>query len=178
MRISYSMHHTGTHAMSRANTIRQLSIVEETPVIRKAPKARAAQPTKAEKESASRTKQLRQQVAYGVGGVGVGVLTLSVFHCTEAITMLTGSHWALAGLLAIGIDAGMVMTELAELLAHDKHTKYWSRAYIALSVAMSMGLNAYAFSQHATVPWAGGALGVIIPALVLILGRVAGHLAK
>ena len=43
------------------------------------------------------------------------VLSLSVAHCTESVGLLTGSHWALSGLLAVGIDAGMVVSELAEL---------------------------------------------------------------
>lgn len=140
-----------------------------------------ARPSKAVREAAARsaeqTTTLRIAIAKGIGGVGIAVLTLSVWHCTEAITLLTGSPMLLSGLLAIGIDAGMVMCELAELIG-DGSVKRWARGYIGLSVLMSMGLNAYAFAQHATVAWAGAACGIIIPALVLILGRVAGHLAK
>src|SRR5436305_8800429 len=39
-----------------------------------------------------------RRLAGAVGAVGVGVLGLSVAHCTESIGLLTGSHWALAGL--------------------------------------------------------------------------------
>jgi len=60
--------------------------------------------------------KMARRVALVLGGVGVGVLGLSVHHCTGAISLLTGSHWALAGLLAIGIDAGMGSAELAELV--------------------------------------------------------------
>jgi hypothetical protein len=58
-----------------------------------------------------------RRLASAVGAVGVGVLGLSVTHCTGSIGLLTGSHWALAGLLAVGIDVGMVASELAELAA-------------------------------------------------------------
>jgi hypothetical protein len=62
-------------------------------------------------------------LAVGVGSVGVGVLGLSVVHCTESIELLTGSHWALAGLLAVGIDAGMVASELAEVASHGTRSQ-------------------------------------------------------
>src|SRR5260370_30012668 len=54
-----------------------------------------------------RAMRYARGLAVGVGSVGVGVLGLSVVHCTESIELLTGSHWALAGVLAVGIDAGL-----------------------------------------------------------------------
>jgi hypothetical protein len=65
-----------------------------------------------------------RRLACAVGSVGVGVLSLSVAHCTESIGLLTGSHGALSGLLAVGIDAGTVASELAELASHG--TKFAS----------------------------------------------------
>src|SRR5204862_3737201 len=92
---------------------------------------------------------LVRRVALGVGGVGVGVLALSVTHCTESISLLTGSHWCLACLLAVGIDAGMVGCELAELASHGRkaagNVRPWARAYIMAAVLLSVLLNAYAF---------------------------------
>jgi hypothetical protein len=112
----------------------------------------------------------------------VGVLSLSVHHCTEAISLLTGSHWALAGLLAIGIDAGMVASELAELVAHgskaDRSVRPWATAYVLVAVFLSVLLNACAFGLHAAagMVWAAWLLGATVPCLVYALGRVAGHL--
>lgn len=53
-----------------------------------------------------------KRLSYAAGGIGVLVLALSVVHCTESISLLTGSGYILAALLAIGIDAGMVVAEI------------------------------------------------------------------
>jgi hypothetical protein len=117
-----------------------------------------------------------------VGGVGVGVLGLSVAHCTESIGLLTGSHWLLSGLLAVGIDAGMVASELAELVSHgttaEKSVKPWAIGYTVAAILLSILLNSYAFGLHAAdgMQWAAWLLGAVIPGLVYALGRVAGHL--
>jgi hypothetical protein len=143
-----------------------------------AERPKAKRPSKTEATTKARLDDLRRKIAYGVGGVGVGVLALSVVHCTEAIGLLTGSPWYLSALLAIGVDAGMVLSELAELVAEKVELQRWARAYIGLSVGLSMGLNAYAFGMHASIMWAGVILGFVLPILVLMLGRIAGHLAK
>ncbi len=86
-----------------------------------------------------------RRLAYTVGAVGVGVLSLSVAHCTESIGLLTGSLWALSGLLAIGIDAGMVGSELAELATHGtkagERVRPRARGYTVASVLLSILLN-------------------------------------
>jgi hypothetical protein len=121
-------------------------------------------------------------LAVAVGGVGVGVLGLSVVHCTESIGLLTGSHWALSALLAVGIDAGMVACELAEVSSHGSRAgasvRPWAMGYVLAAVVLSMLLNAYAFGQHAAggMVCAAWLLGATIPWLVYALGRVAGYL--
>jgi hypothetical protein len=96
--------------------------------------------------------------------------------------LLTGSHWALSGLLAVGIDAGMVASELAELASHGtqagERVQPWARGYTVAAVLLSVLLNAYAFGLHAApgMTWAAWLLGAVIPGLVYALGRVAGHL--
>jgi hypothetical protein len=123
-----------------------------------------------------------RRLACGVGAIGVGVLGLSVAHCTESIGLLTGSHWALSGLLAIGIDAGMVASELAELASHGttagERVRPWACGYTVAAVLLSVLLNAYAFGLHAAagMVWAAWLLGAAIPCLIYALGRVAGHL--
>jgi hypothetical protein len=58
----------------------------------------------------------KTQLAYSVGGIGVVLLMLSVFHCTESIGLLTGSNWFLAAALAIGIDCGLVACEVVSVI--------------------------------------------------------------
>ncbi len=53
-------------------------------------------------------------------------------------------------------------------------SKVWSYAGVSLMGVMSMGLNGYANAQHATVGWAGWAMGIAVPCIVLIVARVAG----
>ena len=109
------------------------------------------------------------------------MLGLSVAHCTESIRLLTGSHWALSGLLAVGIDAGMVVSELAELASFGTkagpRVRPWACGYTVAAVLLSVLLNAYAFGLHAApgMLWAAWTLGAVIPGLVYALGRVAGH---
>jgi hypothetical protein len=110
------------------------------------------------------------------------VLALSVVHCTQAIASLTGSHWLLSALLAIGIDAGMVASEVAEVASHGTSAEQtvgrWARGYTNAAVVLSMALNAYAFGRQSAgaLAYAAAALGVIIRGLVYGLGRVAAHL--
>jgi hypothetical protein len=132
--------------------------------------------------SARKAMKHARRLACAVGAVGVGVLGLSVVHCTESIGLLTGSHWALSALLAVGIDAGMVASELAELASHGttagERVRPWACGYTVAAVLLSVLLNAYAFGLHAApgMVWAAWLLGACIPGLVYALGRVAGHL--
>lgn len=140
-----------------------------------------AKPRKASARKA-RGLQLRHKAALLAGGTAGSLLALSVAHCTEAISLLTGSHWCLSGLLAIGIDAGMVASELADLVAHGTSTepevRRWANAYIVVAIALSVVLNAYAFTLHAPagMQWAAVLLGCVIPGLIYAAGRYAGRL--
>ena len=46
---------------------------------------------------------------------GLGLLLLSVFHCSQSIALLTGGSLWLAAPMAIAIDAGLVACEVATL---------------------------------------------------------------
>jgi hypothetical protein len=143
--------------------------------------ARKAKGERKPRSSSHRTMRAAKRLAAVCGSVATGVLALSVVHCTQAIAGLTGSHWLLAALLAVGIDAGMVASEVAEVASHgtsaEATVRPWARGYTVAAVVLSMGLNAYAFSGHAAGPLVyAAALGVIIPGLVYGLGRVAAHL--
>ena len=79
--------------------------------------------------------------------------------------------------MVIGIDAGMVASEVAEVASHGTSAEQtvgrWARSYTLAAVVLSMLLNGYAFGQHATgaLTYAAAALGIIIPALVYGLGH-------
>ena len=111
-----------------------------------------------------------------LAAVGVALLGLSLTHCTEAISLLTGSNWFLSGLLALGIDAGMIGAEWAALNATHKDTEKRAHGYVIAAVLLSILLNCYAFGLHATegMAWAAYVLGIFVPTAVYTLGRVAG----
>jgi hypothetical protein len=159
-----------------------LNVVPLAPSVNGKAKRRARKPRVTSKPaSAPKSMKHARRLACAVGAVGVGVLGLSVVHCTESIGLLTGSHWALSALLAVGIDAGMVASELAELASHGteaaERVRPWARGYTIAAVLLSVLLNAYAFGLHAAdgMVWAAWLLGACIPGLVYALGRVAGY---
>lgn len=144
----------------------------------KSRKSKTSKPVTTEKASKPRRagRAGRQRIAIGVGSVGIFVLLLSLWHCTIALAVLTGSPMALAALLAIGIDAGMVVCELAAIMA-DGDARTWASRYVVAAVALSVGLNAFASAQHAErYAWLAAIVGAAIPLLVYMLARVAGHL--
>jgi len=55
----------------------------------------------------------QKPVAWFAGVSGIALLVLSVWHCSEAIALLTGSPVALAMPLAVAIDCGLVACEVA-----------------------------------------------------------------
>jgi len=130
----------------------------------------------------------RRQIAAAVGGVGGFVLLLSVWDCTGALALLTGMPVALCGLLAVGIDAGMVACEMAAVAAapekkpahwrDNPEAKRWADLYVLGAVALSVALNATAAASHASGALVGlaAAVGACVPLLVYAAGRVAGAL--
>lgn len=54
-----------------------------------------------------------RRLAYCGAGVTLSMLLLSVQHCAWSISRLTGEHVGLAALMALAIDAGLVVCELA-----------------------------------------------------------------
>jgi hypothetical protein len=59
----------------------------------------------------------RRYLACAVGAAGVALLVLSIWHCAHAIALLTGGGIALSGLLAVGIDYGLIASEVAAVMA-------------------------------------------------------------
>src|SRR5262245_26672637 len=85
-----------------------LSGVSQTPSVNGTARKPARKPrTTSKPRGARKGMKHARRLACAVGAVGVGVLGLSVVHCTESIGLLTGSHWALSTLLAVGGRAGV-----------------------------------------------------------------------
>lgn len=55
----------------------------------------------------------RKSLAYAGAAATLSMLLLSVQHCAASISRLTGENLLLAGLMALAIDAGLVVCELA-----------------------------------------------------------------
>jgi hypothetical protein len=113
----------------------ELSVLQRPPSVNGTGKRPTRKPrTRVKQASARKGMKHAHRLACAVGAVGVGVLGLSVAHCTESIGLLTGSHWALS---AIGIDAGMVASELAELASHGtkagERVRPWACGYTILA---------------------------------------------
>jgi hypothetical protein len=60
-----------------------------------------------------------RRMAGAVGAVASFVLALSLVHCTHGIASLTGAPWVLAALLAVGIDLGLVVSEVSAVLVQE-----------------------------------------------------------
>jgi len=137
-------------------------------------------PTKAPRK-AGKPKQggfsPNQKLALCVGGIAGFVLLLSVWECTTALACLTGMPLVLAGLLAIGIDCGMVASEIvASATIAGEESRKWAERYVSLAVALSVVLNAVSAASHGEGAWklAGALCGACVPVLVYVAGRVAG----
>jgi hypothetical protein len=91
---------------------------------------------------------------------------------------ITGCRWIEALLLAIGIDCGLIVAELAAIVASPavaRSIRFHVWSMIGATLALSAGLNAWAFGQHSTgaMAYASYAFGVFIPAAVFALGKIA-----
>jgi hypothetical protein len=119
-----------------------------------------------------RVLSARRRIALAVGGVGAFVLALSVSHCTDTLVATTGAPWVLAGLLAVGIDCGMVACEVAATVA-GRSARRWAKGYVALAVLLSMLLNALASAQHVAADYAvlAYAVGAVVPCWSSSLAR-------
>jgi hypothetical protein len=59
----------------------------------------------------------QRSLAYATGAASLGLLVLSIWHCSTAIAGLTSSPIFLALPLAVAVDAGLVCCKLALLVA-------------------------------------------------------------
>jgi hypothetical protein len=104
---------------------------------------------------------------------------LSLQHLAIGVMAITGCSWVEAILLAVGIDLGLVVTECAAIVASPaaaKQIRFYVWAMISSTLALSAGLNSWAFAQHAqsgVMAYASCAFGFFIPLMVFGLSKVA-----
>jgi hypothetical protein len=103
---------------------------------------------------------------------------LSLQHLAVGVMAITGCGWLEGILLAIGIDLGLVVTECAAIVASPKTARsirLYVWAMISSTLALSAGLNAWAFAQHSAglMAYASCAFGFFIPLMVFGLSKVA-----
>lgn len=150
-----------------------------------APKADAGNVATPKAKPRKARLSLSNRFALAGFSVAGALVTLSLCHLTEGIASLTGSHWFLSLLLAVGIDAGMAVAEGLLLLSPgESEASRWAGRYVVGTLVASALLNAYAFTLHAPAGWgcqgAAVALGLALPLAVFALLKGAGkaYLAK
>jgi hypothetical protein len=106
------------------------------------------------------------------------LLALSLQHLAFGVMAITGCGWLEGILLATGVDLGLVCTEAAMIVANPAQAKtirgyVW--AMISATLALSAGLNAWAFAQHSSgvMVYASCAFGFFVPLMVFGLSKVA-----
>lgn len=122
---------------------------------------------------------MRRKVACATACTGLALLTLSLVDCTQAIRHLTGLHWCLAALMAVGIDAGLVACESADMVAcDDVRLRRWAYAGMGACMCASVILNCVGVWMNA--PTESRILATVfagmIPCVVFIMGRITGGL--
>jgi hypothetical protein len=133
----------------------------------------------------------QRKIAVVLGSTACFVLALSLSHCTTALQVLLGCNGLLAFLFAVGIDCGLVASELSSIASPEgTQSKRWADRYVKLAVALSVLLNAFAsalepsealarFADRLSVPSLAYILsaltGAVIPVCVYILARATGH---
>lgn len=156
----------GASEMARSTA---LKVARVEPIKRARKRARKQQWTPARK------------VAMACGGVGGCMLALSMVDCTHALIHLGMSGW-LAPLMAAGIDAGLVATEFADMVATEhrcsQRIKRWSMGYMSLALSASIMLNCLGAWQSAPVDSRvlATVFGAMVPCMVAIMGRIMGAL--
>ena len=72
----------------------------------------------------------------------------------------------------------MARKPAVKLASKPDHLASYANTGVIVMAALSALLNGYANAAHAEIGWAGWGMGLVIPAIILILGKVASLLHK
>jgi hypothetical protein len=147
--------------------------------------AKAANTAGTSKHSNHWRKAMRRQSLSATGvGLAIVVLTsLSLSHLASGIEIVTHSASWEGWALAVGIDCGFILMELACITVVAEKVRRvverYARPAIAGTLAGSAVMNAFAFASQADIlpmQIAGAAMGGAIPALIYCLTRIGAAL--
>lgn len=127
-------------------------------------------------KTARKTAQAKGWSAAGIGLVAATLTGLSLKHLAHGVEITTGDGVVESVAMAIGIDLGMIGSELAMLTnPGNKAIMKWTNPFVWGSLLMSAGMNSFAFAEHSTSA-PGVALSILmgfaIPAGIFCLMRV------
>lgn len=129
-------------------------------------------------------KAMRRQTmsAVAIGGVAVTLTALSLNHLASGIEIVTSSPTTESYMMAVGIDAGFISAEIAQLFASNERMKKiiskFAKPTVIGTMIGSAAMNAFAFASHTTGWMIAPAivLGVAIPGMIYALTRIGGAL--
>lgn len=128
-------------------------------------------------------RRRRALAAFAAASVAVVLTGLSLSHLAHGIEIVTGATPVECWAMAVGIDAGFLTSEMALLCSGAESIRrsvgWWAHPTIATTLILSACMNALAFS-HGSEGWRtyiAATLGLVIPALVYSLARIAFVLA-
>jgi hypothetical protein len=154
-------------------------------------KARTSKPAKANSANSAATakahsahwrKAMKRQ-SFSAAGIGLAIIVLtalSLSHLASGIAIVTHSPGWQGWALAIGIDVGFILMELACIVTVADKVRHvverYARPAIAGTLLGSAAMNAFAFAGDADtliMQIAGSIMGCVIPALIYAMTRIA-----
>jgi hypothetical protein len=145
-----------------------------------APAAAARAERKAAVKANAQEVQAQRWSAGLLGGVAAVLTGLSLSHLAHGIEVITHPEFSWESYaMAVGIDLGMIVTEIASLTAGERvraQTRWYSAGMIAGTLGLSAAMNAFGFASQAdTLPFqaAGVVFGLAVPAAIYVLMRQA-----
>jgi hypothetical protein len=148
--------------------------------IAKAPKAKTTATRKRKSKTVKTIKKAMKPSKIMLAATTLALLAVSLFHLAEGVQLLTECPTWQAWALAIGIDLMFCASEYAIITEGNDapSIRHWGEGLTAMTVAMSAGLNAMAFS-HNHIDWdhsAAAGFGIFIPTAVYITTQMLGRM--
>jgi hypothetical protein len=148
------------------------------------PKAKVATTPKAHSSHWRKAMKRQSLTAWLISATIVVLTALSLSHLASGINIVTRSAQWQGWALAIGIDVGFILMELACITTVAekvrKVVERYARPAIALTLVGSAVMNAFSFASDAdslAMQIAGSVMGCTVPGLIYCLTRIAAAMA-